>query len=188
MDHQFYSSEPRDLMDNFDSLEKAIDLYRSGDVAAASRLFAQQVTQDPKNSQAWLWLAACLDPSEKQDFCLRKAQEIDPANPATPRELRRYLGLDRPVREPGSPINLPPPPEPVFPKFSSDGPTDELPRLEPEKKVLSRTQVIILLLLVVLIVVIVGALAYLILVNPSNMPGFLRGILGGGGLILPSGI
>jgi hypothetical protein len=175
-------------MDNFDSLEKAIDLYRSGDVAAASRMLAQQVTQEPKNDQAWLWLAACLDPSEKQDYCLRKAQELNQMNPATPRELRRYLGLDRPVREPGSPINLPPPPEPVFPTFSTDEPTDELPRLETDKKVLSKTQVIILLLLVVLILVIVGAMAYLILVNPNDMPSFLQGILGGGGLVLPPGV
>jgi hypothetical protein len=175
-------------MDNFDSLEKAIDLFRSGDVAAASRILARQVTQEPKNDQAWLWLAACLDPSDKQDFCLKKAQDLNPANPATWRELRRYLSLDRPVREPGSPINLPPPPEPVWPAASADEPTDQLPRLEPEKKVLSRTQMIILLLLVLVILVIIVAMAYMIFVNPSELPPFLQRLIGGGGLVLPPGM
>ncbi len=172
-------------MEKFDTLEQAIDLFRSGDKAAASRLFAQQVTKDPDNDQAWLWLAACVEQPDKQDYCLKKAQALDPANPGTPEALKRYLGLDRPVRDLGSPINLPPPAEPVWPTASAEDETGPIPQLKPEKKGLSRSQLIILLVLAIAIVIIVALLAFLVFTNPGGISALFRSLSGGGGLILP---
>jgi hypothetical protein len=172
-------------MEKFDTLEKAIDLFRSGDKAVAARLLAQQVTQDPKNDSAWLWLAASLEQTDQRIYCLHKAQALNPANPATLETLNSFLGLERPVREIGGPISLPPPAVPVDPNHTSESDADPVMQVKPAKKSLSRIQVIILLVLVVAIILIIAAMAYLILgSNPTVLPEPFRQIFGGG-LILP---
>jgi hypothetical protein len=172
-------------MEKFDTLEQAIDLFRSGDKAAASRLLAQQVTQDPNNDQAWLWLAACVEQPEKQEYCLAKAKALDPTNPGTMEAVKRYLGVDRPLRDLGSPINLPPPAEPVWSPAPADEPAEPLPEAKPEKKGLSQSQTTILTIILALIVIILVVLIYLVLVNPDGLSTLLQSVIGGGGLILP---
>jgi hypothetical protein len=174
-------------MEKFDTLEKAIDLFRSGDKAAASRLLAQQVTQDPKNDSAWLWLAASLEQTDQRIYCLHKAQALNPANPGTLEALSAYLGLERSVRDLGGPINLPPPEIPVYPQTTPDSGTGSVPPVRSTRKGLSRTQVIILVVLVVAILLIIAAMGFLVLSsNPDLLPEPIRQLIGAG-LVLPPG-
>jgi hypothetical protein len=173
-------------MEQLDTLEKAIDLFRSGDKAAASRLLAQQVTQSPQNDTAWMWLAVSLEQPDQQVYCLKKAQALNPAAPATLEALKSFLGLVQPVREAGNPINLPPPVVPVRPVALSDSPTGPIPQVQAGKKVLSRAQVIILLVLSIAILIVIAVLGYFVIsASPDMLPPFLRSIVGSGGLVLP---
>lgn len=53
-------------------LRSAVEQYRAGDMAAASKLFEQVVQRDPANQQAWMGLAVCTDNlTRKQQYLKR---------------------------------------------------------------------------------------------------------------------
>jgi tetratricopeptide (TPR) repeat protein len=51
-----------------------------GDKSGAIRILKEVVTKDPKNENAWLWLAASLDKHENKIRSLQKVLEINPNN------------------------------------------------------------------------------------------------------------
>jgi len=66
-------------MDN-DPLQQAIGLIQIGDKTGAIKILKEIITKEPKNENAWLWLAACFDKPENKVRSLQKVLEINPNN------------------------------------------------------------------------------------------------------------
>ncbi|MDD5368108.1 MAG: hypothetical protein PHQ40_03405 [Anaerolineaceae bacterium] len=163
-------------METSNELQQAIDYAREGNRPVASRLLARYVTQDPQNDTAWLWLAACLDDSEKQRYCLKKANEINPNNPNTIESLSSFLAKpkDRPARRerPVAPeaIAMPAPVIPVTPEPAQVRSSEPEATIKPAtKRGLTRAQTTILVVLILAILAVVGVLAYLVLFADPNI-------------------
>jgi hypothetical protein len=62
-----------------EKLQQAITLIHAGDTAAAQKLLAELLTDDPRSEQGWLWLAAAAPP-DKRRYCLEKVLSINPDN------------------------------------------------------------------------------------------------------------
>ncbi len=60
------------------SLNKAIDLIRSGEPEKAAPLLASLVKAEPENARAWFLLAGCAPDLKKQRFCLERSIALDP--------------------------------------------------------------------------------------------------------------
>jgi hypothetical protein len=67
------------IMDD-ELLQKAIGLVQMGDKNGAIAILRELVTKDPKNENAWLWLAACFDKPENKIHCLQNVLKINPDN------------------------------------------------------------------------------------------------------------
>ena len=66
-----------------EQLQQAIDLYRTGDYAAAERLCRKLIKQEGRDGHAWHLLGAVLRDAkrpEEAEACFHKALESDPAN------------------------------------------------------------------------------------------------------------
>jgi tetratricopeptide (TPR) repeat protein len=61
-------------------LQQAIGLIQAGDKPGALKMLKEVVTKDPKNENAWLWLATCFDKPENKIRSLQKVLEINPNN------------------------------------------------------------------------------------------------------------
>jgi tetratricopeptide (TPR) repeat protein len=61
-------------------LQQAIGLVQVGEKSGAIKILKEVVTKDPKNENAWLWLAASLDKPENKIRSLQKVLEINPNN------------------------------------------------------------------------------------------------------------
>lgn len=90
-------------------LEEAIQTIQSGDLQRGRSLLARVLQENPRDAQAWLWLAACWETPEKQRYCLEKALELRPDDKHIQEALERL-----PI-ETGSP---PVPPEEMLPDSS----------------------------------------------------------------------
>ena len=53
-------------------LQEAIGFVQVGDKRSAINLLKEIVTKDPKNEDAWLWLAASFEKSENKIRSLKK--------------------------------------------------------------------------------------------------------------------
>lgn len=72
-----------------DQLEQAIRAIQSGDRKRGRALLARVLAADPKEAQAWLWLAACWDEPDKQRYCLEQALALRPNDPRIRQALER---------------------------------------------------------------------------------------------------
>ena len=63
-----------------------------GDRAAVHRFGRQALQLDPRNVEAWLWLAATYDDAESARLCLEAVQLLDPANAKAKRALTSLDG------------------------------------------------------------------------------------------------
>jgi preprotein translocase subunit Sss1 len=61
-------------------LQQAVSFVQVGDKGSAVKILKEIVTKDPKNENAWLWLAACFDKRENKIRSLQKVLEINPNN------------------------------------------------------------------------------------------------------------
>jgi hypothetical protein len=61
-------------------LQQAIGLVQMGDKSGAVKILKGIVTKDPRNENAWLWLASCFDKPENKIRSLQKVLEINPNN------------------------------------------------------------------------------------------------------------
>lgn len=72
------------------SIQQAIEVIKSGDIAKGRQKLMQILTVDANNATAWLWLSACYDEDGKRRECLEKALKTDPTNEVARRGLE-YL-------------------------------------------------------------------------------------------------
>jgi tetratricopeptide (TPR) repeat protein len=82
------------MMDD-ELLQKAIGLVQVGNKSGAIMILKEIVTKDPKNENAWLWLASCFDKPENKIRCLQKVLKINPNNQRAKQALDR-LTLSEP--------------------------------------------------------------------------------------------
>lgn len=82
-----------------DLTQRGIQALKSGDRAAARKLLAGAVKQDPNDAAAWLWLTGALDTDEERAACLRQVLRIEPGNQAAARGLAQIVerGMASPV-------------------------------------------------------------------------------------------
>jgi hypothetical protein len=67
------------MRDNMiDDLQQAIALIKSGEKKRGGQMLAEIVKRDPRNINAWLWLASCVNIDEQRIYCLKRVLEIDP--------------------------------------------------------------------------------------------------------------
>lgn len=96
-------------------LREAVAAVKKGDRAVARTLLREIIHEDPRNSQAWLWLAGVADSVAEVTHCLEKVLEVDPSNQmATERlsmlRLLRYTSGDGAATDVGNPRQAPAPP------------------------------------------------------------------------------
>lgn len=63
-----------------EQLQQAIGLVQTGDKTGAIKILKEIITKEPKNENAWLWLAACFDQPDNKVRSLQKVLEINPNN------------------------------------------------------------------------------------------------------------
>lgn len=68
-------------------LKEGIESLKEGKRAKARAMLIRALRVNPRDAQAWLWLAATLERDEERLFCLERALEIDPNVPAARRAL-----------------------------------------------------------------------------------------------------
>jgi tetratricopeptide (TPR) repeat protein len=83
-------------MDN-ELLQQAIGLVQVGDKRGAIKILKEIVTKDPKNENAWLWLAACFDKPENKIRSLQKVLEINPNNQKAKQALDKLTPTEPPL-------------------------------------------------------------------------------------------
>jgi hypothetical protein len=116
-------------------LQLGIEAARDGNREEARNLFRLLTRQDPKNAQAWLWLAGVAENREERQAALERVVELEPTNEMGVKGLQA-LGVRPTVRinndtpstappvAPVDPILPPSEPEPVA-EFTPAGPTPE---------------------------------------------------------------
>lgn len=72
-------------------LEQAIRFSKSGDHKAALPILKTILMRDPKNEEAWLCLAVCIDDENKSLECLERAHKINPNNELTKKLVLKKL-------------------------------------------------------------------------------------------------
>ncbi len=70
-------------------IQQAVGLIQVGDKNGAIKVLKAIVTIDPKNENAWLWLAACFNEPENKIGSLQKVLEINPNNQKAKQALGR---------------------------------------------------------------------------------------------------
>lgn len=82
-----------------DKLRQAINAIEAGDEETGQQLLAQLLEAEPKNVQAWLWLAQTVDDDDKRRQCYQRVLDILPNNT----EAREALGIlpkTQPLQQP----------------------------------------------------------------------------------------
>jgi hypothetical protein len=62
-----------------DELLRAINAIKAGDKQHGQVLLSTVLNQNPRNENAWLWLAVCQIDNEKKKYCLERASQINPS-------------------------------------------------------------------------------------------------------------
>ena len=78
-------------------LQQAIGLVQVGDKSGAIKILKEIVTEDPKNENAWLWLAACFDKRENKVRSLQKVLKINPNNQKAKQALDKLTPTEPPL-------------------------------------------------------------------------------------------
>ncbi len=121
-----------------DQLQRAVELIKQGHRSEGGRLLMEILRADPRNEQAWLWMAiAVRDPQKKEDS-LKRVLALNPGNQQAQKMLARLEDRATPSSvEEQQPAEIeeqqapPTPPQEEFRKgpFITD---EELPSMEQE--------------------------------------------------------
>jgi Tfp pilus assembly protein PilF len=63
-----------------EKLQRAAALIKAGDKQGGQNLLVEVLAIDPRNEQAWLWMAT-VTTGDKRRYCLEKAVRINPNAP-----------------------------------------------------------------------------------------------------------
>jgi tetratricopeptide (TPR) repeat protein len=99
--------------------QQAIGLVQVGDKSCAIKILKEVVTKDPKNENAWLWLAASLDKPENKIRSLQKVLEINPNNQKAKQALDKLAPTEPSLSEivPNAPAQSVRPPKTPKPQM-----------------------------------------------------------------------
>ena len=97
-------------------LREAVAAVKKGDRAVARTLLREIVHGDPRNPQAWLWMAGVAESVAEVTHCLEKVLEVEPDNQMANERLSmlrllRYTAGDGTGAETRSNAPIPKPPE-----------------------------------------------------------------------------
>jgi len=97
-------------------LREAVAAVKKGDRAVARTLLREIVHGDPRNPQAWLWMAGVAESVAEVTHCLEKVLEVEPDNQMANERLSmlrllRYTASDGTGAETRSNAPIPKPPE-----------------------------------------------------------------------------
>lgn len=70
-------------------LEQAIERIKTGDKATGINLLMQELRQNPRNENAWLWMSYCVSDVNKKKDCFKQVLAINLNNEAARRELEK---------------------------------------------------------------------------------------------------
>lgn len=82
------------------SLEQAVAHIQAGELEQGKILLAGLLKQNPRDENAWLWLALCVTDKEQERYCFDRVLKINPQNQYAIEGLRR---LNNPVPPPTHP-------------------------------------------------------------------------------------
>jgi hypothetical protein len=114
-------------------LQLGIEAARDGNKEEARSLFRLLTRQEPRNAQAWLWLAGVAETRDERQAALEQVVEIEPTNDMAIKGLQA-LGV-RPGSRSAAPAPVAPAPAPAAPAasaysdFDDDDPFAELDAL-----------------------------------------------------------
>ncbi len=110
-------------------LQLGIEEARNGNREAARNLFELLTRQEPKNSQAWLWLAGVADGTDQRREALQHVLALDPSNDMARKGLQA-MGVDTSVTAPVAVSAMPEPEReparPAAPRSADEAFADEL--------------------------------------------------------------
>ena len=89
------------------SLEQAVAHIQAGELEQGKILLAGLLKQNPRDENAWLWLALCVTDPEQERYCFDRVLKLNPQNQTAIAGLRR---LNAPVAPPAQPTVQQPPP------------------------------------------------------------------------------
>jgi hypothetical protein len=82
------------------SLEQAVAHIQAGELEKGKILLAGILKQNPRDENAWLWLALSVTDTEQERYCFERVLKINPQNQFAIEGLRR---LDNSVSPPTQP-------------------------------------------------------------------------------------
>jgi len=68
-------------------MDQAVEALSTGDTDQAQKLLTQILQANPKDDEAWYWIAACVSDPERKRYCLQKALALQPENKLARRAL-----------------------------------------------------------------------------------------------------
>ncbi len=156
-------------------IEQAIQALQAGDRQRAQGLLTQRLAAEPKDGQAWQWLAECLSDNEKKRYCLERALALQPENAQAHQALAQLAATPPEVSQPSEALEPASPsaeevlhPEagaPAVEEPISGAPAPKAIASPPPQKRpgFSRAQTFLIILLAILMFVAVGALVLIVL-------------------------
>lgn len=112
-------------------LQLGIEAARDGNKEEARSLFRLLTRQEPRNAQAWLWLAGVAETRDERQAALEQVVEIEPTNDMAIKGLQA-LGVrpgSRPVELAPAPVDPSVPASNSYADFDDDDPFAELDAL-----------------------------------------------------------
>lgn len=82
------------------SLEQAVAHIQAGELEKGKQLLAGILKRNPRDENAWLWLALSVTDTEQERYCFERVLKLNPQNQSAIEGLRR---LDNPVSPPTQP-------------------------------------------------------------------------------------
>jgi hypothetical protein len=82
------------------SLEQAVAHIQAGELEKGKQLLAGILKRNPRDENAWLWLALSVTDTEQERYCFERVLKINPQNQHAIEGLRR---LANPVSPPAQP-------------------------------------------------------------------------------------
>ena len=91
-------------MDSRIAINQAIKAAAENDIVTAQKILKDVITQDPKNTEAWLILADIVKNPELKTKCLEKVLQIDPGNESAYNRLHSTQQTFSDLEKPGTAI------------------------------------------------------------------------------------
>lgn len=123
-------------------LEQAIHVIQAGDREKGRQLLTTLIKKEPRNEQAWLWLASAVESADQRRYCLKQVLDINPDNMWARKQLETDASISMPPPIEKVPAETEPPPpaaavvdidiSPVAKAKQTSTIVEPLPDLEPE--------------------------------------------------------